>query len=77
MSKRKRISDSLQSDVLDLAIREMKAVLSGKKAMSDIGHSAFKVVGDYAKVVGAENQREMLDFTILKYDKGQGKSLTA
>lgn len=69
MEKLKRASDRIQDEVLDLAINEMKAVLEGSKGMSDVGSSAFRLVGDYAKVMGAENQKEALDFTIEKYEE--------
>lgn len=74
---KKLVSEKLEERVVDLALDEIVGVLDGKRAMTDKSRSAFKAIGDYSKVLGAENQRRALDFAIEKRMKmladSQGK----
>ena len=62
-----KVSELLRREVIDSAVKEMKDVIEGRTAMSSVGMCAFKVVGDYFKIVAVENQKEMLAITREKY----------
>lgn len=55
-----KVSEKIENEIIDLAIKEMKDVLEGTVKMTNVGHMAFKTIGDYAKVKGAENKEEAL-----------------